>query len=267
MKTVVVTGSSKGIGLGLANEFLKKGCNVVLSSFAKDEMMHEYEKACAIYGKKRVAAQACDVSSLDQLRQLWETAQSAFGPVDIWMNNAGIANTTRPIWELETREIPRVVSTNLTGVIYGTQVALQGMLKQGSGQIYNSEGFGSDDMVLNGLSIYGATKRAGRYFTESMAAELEGTPVQIGTISPGIVLTDFLVDDVRKMAPEQREQAKAVYNIMADSVEDVTPWLVEEVLKNTENGKRIIWLNEERTNRYMDDEARLGRDVFSQFGL
>ena len=67
MKTVVVTGSSKGIGLGLANEFLKKGCNVVLSSFAKDEMMHEYEKACAIYGKnawpRRPAMSAVLISS------------------------------------------------------------------------------------------------------------------------------------------------------------------------------------------------------------
>jgi len=267
MKTVVITGSSKGIGLGLASEFLKKGCNVVFSSFAKKEMEQEYRKACSICGKDRVAAQACDVSSVQQLRQLWEAAQHAFGTVDIWMNNAGIANTTRPLWEIDTEEIPRVVRTNLTGLIYGTQVALQGMIKQGSGQIYNSEGFGSDDMVLNGLSIYGATKRAGRYFTESVAAEIEGKPVQIGTISPGIVLTDFLLDDVRKMSPEQREQAKTVYNIMVDDVETVTPWLVEEVLKNRENGKRIVWLTQERVAAYMQDEQRMTRDIFNKHGL
>lgn len=267
MKTVVVTGSSKGIGLGLATEFLKQGCNVVFSSFAKEEMEQEYRKASEIYGKDRVAAQACDVSSIEQLRLLWDVAHDAFGAVDIWMNNAGIANTTRPLWELDTEEIPRVVRTNLAGVIYGTQVALQGMLKQGRGQIYNSEGFGSDDMVLRGLSIYGATKRAGRYFTESVAAEVEGKPVQIGTISPGIVLTDFLLDDVRKMSPEQREQAKTVYNIMADDVDTVTPWLVEEVLKNTENGKRILWLTQERVDSYMQDEQRMTRDVFSKHGL
>lgn len=267
MKTVVVTGSSKGIGLGLASEFLKKGCNVVLSSFAKEEMEREYRKACEIYGKDHVAAQACDVTSIEQLKQLWQTAQETFGSVDIWMNNAGIANTTRPLWELDTAEIPRVVRTNLTGVIYGTQVPLQGMLKQGSGQIYNSEGFGSDDMVLMGLSIYGATKRAGRYFTESVAAEVDGKPVQVGTISPGIVLTDFMLDDVRKMSPEQREQAKTVYNIMVDDVETVTPWLVEEVLKNTENGKRILWLTQARVDAYMQDEQRMARDVFSKHGL
>lgn len=267
MKTVVITGSSKGIGLGLAEAFLEKGCNVVLSSFAKSEMEAEHKRLSKKYGSERLAACACDVTDVKQLRQLWKTAKDTFGTVDIWMNNAGIANTTLPLWKLDISEIPRVVSTNMLGVIYGTQVALQGMLAQGSGQIYNSEGFGSDDMVLNGLSVYGATKRGGRYFTESVAEEVKGKPVQIGTISPGIVLTDFLFDDVRKMTPEKREQAKTIYNILGDEVETVTPWLVDEILKNKENGKRIIWLDEERTNAYMSDEARMDRDMFSRHGL
>ncbi len=148
MKTVVVTGSSKGIGLGLASEFLKKGCNVVLSSFAKEEMERGVPESLRDLRKR-----PCGGTGLR--RQQHRTAQTivadgakeAFGSVDIWMNNAGIANTTRALWELDgSKKFPRC-QRNLTGVIYGTQVALQGMLKQGSGQIYNSEGFGSDDMV------------------------------------------------------------------------------------------------------------------------
>ena len=150
------------------------------------------KKAQEQYGSEKVAGCACDVTDIEQVRALWQAAVDRFGTVDIWLNNAGIANTTRQLWELESREIPRVVSTNLTGVIFGTQVALQGMLAQGSGQVYNSEGFGSDDMLVNGLSVYGATKRGVRYFSEAMAQEVEGLPVQVGTISPGIVLTDFL---------------------------------------------------------------------------
>lgn len=267
MKTVVVTGSSKGIGLGLAEAFLERGCNVVLSSFAKAEMETEHKRLSEKYGAERLAVCACDVTDVEQLRQLWQTAKDTFGAVDVWMNNAGIANSTKPLWELETGEIPRVVNTNMVGVIYGTQVALQGMLEQGSGQIYNSEGFGSDDMVLNGLSVYGCTKRGLRYFTEAVAEEVKEKPVQVGAISPGIVLTDFLFDDVRKMTPEKREQAKSIYNILGDEVEIVTPWLVDEILKNEENGRRIIWLDEERTNAYMADEDRMARDMFSRHGL
>lgn len=267
MKNVVITGSSKGIGLGLAHHFMKRGHRVMLSSFARQEMEQELDKARQLYGADNVAACACDVTDVEQLRGLWKSAVDRFATVDIWVNNAGIANTTRLLWELETREIPRVVGTNLTGVIFGTQVALQGMLAQGSGQVYNSEGFGSDDMVVKGLSVYGATKRAVRYFSEALAQEVEGHPVQVGTISPGIVLTDFLLDDMRKMDPEQLETTKAVYNALADDVDTVTNFLVEELLVNRENGRRIIWMTEEKANQYFADESRLARDLFSQYGL
>jgi NAD(P)-dependent dehydrogenase (short-subunit alcohol dehydrogenase family) len=267
MKTVVITGSSKGIGLGLAQHFLKSGHQVMLSSFARQELEEELKNARKQYGSEKVAGFACDVTDIKQVRALWQAALERFGRVDIWMNNAGIANTTRQLWELESREIPRVVSTNLTGVIFGTQVALQGMLAQGFGQVYNSEGFGSDDMLVNGLSVYGATKRGVRYFSEAMAQEVEGRPVQVGTISPGIVLTDFLIDDMRKMDPAQLEITKAVYNVLADDVETVTQFLVQEVLANTENGRRIMWMPEEKANAYFADESRLSRDIFLQYGL
>ncbi|MBN2106064.1 MAG: SDR family oxidoreductase, partial [Deltaproteobacteria bacterium] len=148
MTSVVVTGSSKGIGLGLAKEFLKKGSSVMFSSFAKAEMEQEYETAAAEFGNDRVACCHCDMTDFAQVQALWDAAVRAFGKVDIWMNNAGIANTTRLFWELETREIPRVVSTNMAGVMYGSHVAITGMLAQGFGAIYNSEGFGSDDMFV-----------------------------------------------------------------------------------------------------------------------
>jgi len=267
MKTVVITGSSKGIGLGLSQQFLKRGHQVMMSSFAKEELESAVKNAQELYGAEKVAGCACDVTDLEQLQALWKAAVDCFGKVDLWLNNAGIANTTRKLWDLESREIPRVVSTNLTGVMFGTQVALQGMIAQGFGQVYNSEGFGSDDMLVNGLSVYGATKRGVRYFSEAVAQEVDGLPVQVGRISPGIVLTDFLVEDMRKMEPEQLETTKAVYNVLADDVETVTIFLVEEVLVNTENDRRIEWMSEEKANAYFADESRLSRDLFSQFGL
>jgi NAD(P)-dependent dehydrogenase (short-subunit alcohol dehydrogenase family) len=269
MKSVVITGSSKGIGLGLAKEFLKKGCSVMFSSFAKAEMELEYKKAASEFGNDKVACFHCDVTDLAQVQGLWDAAVKAFGTVDIWMNNAGIANTTRLFWELEPKEIPRVVSTNMVGVMNGTHVALRAMIARGSGAIYNSEGFGSDDMFVNGLAVYGATKRGGRYFTEALAEEVNKNeiPVIVGTISPGIVLTDFLIDDMRKMPPDILEVTKAVYNSLADTVETVTPWLVEEVLGNIENGKRVIWLTEEKANERFASDEYCCRDLFTQYGL
>ena len=267
MKNVIITGSSKGIGLGLATEFLKHGCNVMLSSYAPAELDQVHADLQQTYGVERVSARACDVTRLDEVQALWDATQHAFGTVDIWMNNAGIANTTRPYWELDPAEIPRVVSTNLVGVMYGSQVALKGMLDQGMGQIYNSEGFGSDDMFVKGLCVYGASKRGLRYFTEALAEEVKESPVVVGTISPGIVLTDFLIDDMRKMDPELLETTKTVYNCLADTVDVVTEFLVAEVLANTENGRRIQWLTDEKAASRFEDPAYYERDLFSQFGL
>ncbi len=269
MKSVVITGSTRGIGHGLALEFLKAGCRVMICGRKKDQVDAIVASFGATYGKENVAGQPCEVTSHDELQALWDCAVKAFGTVDIWINNAGIANTTRLFWELEAKEIPRVVSTNMVGVMNGSHVAIRGMIEQGFGAIYNLEGFGSDDMFVNGLSVYGATKRGGRYFTEALAEEINKNEQKViaGTISPGIVMTDFLLDDMRKMPPDILEITKAVYNSLADTVETVTPWLVDEVLANSKNGKRIIWLTEEKANERFASDEYCARDLFTQHGL
>jgi short-subunit dehydrogenase len=267
MKSVVITGSTKGIGLGLAKEFSKRECSVFLSGRNKDRLEQEVEELAESSGSDRVAGQGCDVTDINQVRSLWNAAAQKFGKVDIWINNAGITSATKPLWELDTGEISPVINTNITGLIYGSQVALQGMMKQGSGQIYNMEGFGSDDMVLAGVTVYGTTKRAVRYFTESLIEETKDSPVQIGTLSPGMVLTDFLLDKLKKMTREKLEETKALYNVLADKVETVTPFLVENILVNDKSGARIAWLTEEETSSRFQDESYLTRDLLKEFGL
>ena len=85
----------------------------------------------------------CDVTDYEQVQALWDAAVARFGQVDIWINNAGIANTLTPFWELPPSLMQSVVQTNILGSMYGTSVALRGMLKQGYGALYNMEGFGS----------------------------------------------------------------------------------------------------------------------------
>ncbi|MCP4716543.1 MAG: SDR family oxidoreductase, partial [Deltaproteobacteria bacterium] len=221
MKCVVITGSTKGIGLGLAKEFLQRDCAVVASGRNKERLEDEVRRLAAGFGDERVLGRACDVTDYDQVRALWHAARQKFDEVDIWINNAGIDNTILPYWEMASAEISPVVSTNLTGMMFGCHVALKGMQSQRHGQIYNVEGYGSNDMMRTGFSVYGATKRALRYFTESLTQEAEALPVQIGCISPGIVLTDFMIDGLRKLPADQLEAIKAIYNTLADSVETV----------------------------------------------
>ncbi len=267
MKNVVITGSTKGIGLGLAKEFLKRKCAVIICGRNKEILNRELTGLQRIFSKEKVAGQVCDVSDYAQVSTLWNTAVKKFGSVDIWINNAGIDNSILPYWELDSSEIGPVVNTNLTGMMYGSHAALKGMIAQGSGQIYNVDGYGSNDMMRTGFTVYGSTKRALRYFTESLTQEAEGLPVQIGRISPGMVLTDLMIDGLRKLPAEQLEAIKAIYNIFADSVETVTPFLVEGVLANTETGAKITWLTEEKIQERLNSEEYIHRDLFSRYGL
>ena len=135
----------------------------------------------------------------------------------------------------------KVVDVDLLGLVYGTQIALRGMLEQGSGQIYSMEGFGSDGAVRPGMSVYGAAKRAVRYYTRSVVKETKDTPVQVGTLSPGIVITDFITDMYRD-DPSGLEKSKKIFNILGDKVETVTPWLADKVLSNDRAGASFRWL-------------------------
>lgn len=267
MKSIVITGSTKGIGRGLAQEFLKRGCKVALSSRNKDKLEQELKRAEKDFGKANVMGRTCDVTDFKDVQSLWDAAKQIFGTIDIWINNAGISNTTRVLWELDAAEIGPVVNTNVTGLLYGCRVALQGMIEQGSGQIYNIEGMGSDDLMMPGVTIYGATKRAVRYITESLIEEAKDTPVQFGTLRPGMVITDLLLNDMRKMDKEKLEETKPIFNALADKVETVAPFLVENILKNDKAGTMIAWLPEEKANARFADEKYLSRDLFSEHGL
>ncbi len=267
MKTIVITGSTRGIGHGMALEFLKLGCRVMLSGRKKEQVDREVENLAGVYGKKNIAGQSCEITSHEQLQGLWDGAVQAFGAVDIWINNAGVTHPTQNAMDLAPQSIKNVIDTNVTGLIYANQIAVKGMTAQGHGFIYNMEGHGSHDEYIAGLSVYGSSKRAVTYFTNSLLMEIDGVTVKAGLLSPGIVLTNFIIDEMRKLPPERLEMTKIVYNCLADTVETVTPWLVENILANEESGKEIAWLDTEKANARFESDEYNSRDLLSQFGF
>jgi NAD(P)-dependent dehydrogenase (short-subunit alcohol dehydrogenase family) len=114
--------------------------------------------------------------------------------------------------------------------------------KPAGGAIYNMEGLGSDGRMIAGLIPYGTTKYALRYLTKGLAKEVEGTPVRMCHLSPGMVTTDLLVGDLEEMSATERAQRVKLINILADKVETVTPWLAARILANRKNGNHIAWL-------------------------
>ncbi|MFT3894856.1 MAG: SDR family oxidoreductase [Anaerolineales bacterium] len=234
-KVVVITGSTRGIGFGLADAFLGKGCSVIVSGRSQGAVDTAITKLQSKYKTAQVFGVPCDVSQPEQIQSLWDKTIQKFGSLDIWINNAGWSGEEGMLWERPAEELASIAETNVLGTIYGSQVAMRGMLKQGSGAIYNMEGMGSDGRKHAGLTMYGTSKYAVHYFTESFALEAKGTPVIIGSLRPGMVITDMIVDRY-KDRPADWERARKIFNIIADSVENVTPWLVDKILENKKSG-------------------------------
>jgi NAD(P)-dependent dehydrogenase (short-subunit alcohol dehydrogenase family) len=234
-KVIVITGSTKGIGYGLAEEFLKRGHNVVVSGRNQERLDKAVSALAAQH--KNVAGYLCDVTKYDDNEKLFAFAKEKFGRVDIWINNAGVAHPMTNVWDLPLDVIQDSVNANVYGSIYGSRAAIKGMLEQGGGWIYNLEGFGSSGRTMAGLSVYGMTKAAAAYFGKSLAKEVANTSVQAATLQPGMVITDMITGQYK--TPEELNKVKPIFNIIANRVSDVVPWLAEQMLTNEKNGAEI----------------------------
>jgi short-subunit dehydrogenase len=232
-KTIVITGSTKGIGYGLAEEFIKRGHNVVVSG-RNQERLDKAVSALSEKYKDHVVGCLCDVTSYEANENLFAFAKEKFGRVDIWINNAGVAHAMTNVSDLPMDKIHEVVDVNVYGSIYGSRVAIKGMEQQGGGWVYNLEGFGSSGRVMAGLSIYGMTKAAAAFFGKSLAKEVENTKVKVATLQPGMVITDMVTGQYK--TPEELNKVKPIFNIIANRLNVVVPWIADQVLTNEKNG-------------------------------
>ena len=263
MKTIVITGSTRGIGYGLSDAVLERGCSVAISGRSREAVDRALAELGAKHGEERLFGHPCDVTDFDQVQVLWDAAIGRWGRIDIWINNAGIAHAQMPLWKQDHAEVAAIIETNILGSMYGAQVAMQGMLEQGSGSIYNMEGLGSGGRRVEGLTAYGTTKAALTYLTDAMVDEAQGTPVLVGAIQPGMVVTDMITQQYKDQ-PEQWEEAKRIFNILADRIETVTPWMADRVLANTKNGARIQWLTRGKSMGRFLTAPFSKRDIFAE---
>ncbi len=263
---IVITGSTKGIGFGMAREFLKRGHDVMISSRRAEAVDSAVSKLRAQFPGRRIAGQACDVADYEAVERLWRAAIDALDSVDIWVNNAGRDGLKMPFFALPREDYMLTVQTNVVGLLNCNRVVIPGMYQQGGGAIFNMEGFGSNGQTRPTASVYGMTKYGLRYFTKAVSQELADTPVRMGYLSPGIVITDMLVPPPERRG-ERWEQSKKILNILADTVETVTPFLVEGMLKSTKNGDAIRWLTPGKVRWRFFASLFRKRDVFTPFGL
>lgn len=232
---IFITGGTRGIGNGLVKEFIKLGHHVSFTGTSKQSIDNASSSLEGnFYGI------VCDVRDYDSIVLAKDLAVEKFKCIDIWINNAGVDQVRKNIFDLTSDEIKKVIDINVSGMIMGTSIALREMKGQNFGIVYNMEGLGSNNMKIPKTIVYGSSKRLLTYFSKACNKELKGyKEIFVGTLSPGMVFTDLLLSDMN-------EEGLKITSILGDKVETVTPYLVRKIIKKK---KRIAWLTNRKIAR------------------
>lgn len=189
LKTVIVTGASKGIGKSIAETFADNGYNVLINyNSSHDEALKLYESL--IDNGRSVRTFKADVSKRNEVDSMIDFCYKEFNGIDILINNAGIAETKLFI-DISEQDWDKMMNINLKGVFNCTQSVLRYMISQKSGKIINI----SSIWGIVGASCeshYSASKAAIIGLTKSLAKELGPSNIQVNSIAPGVIQTDML---------------------------------------------------------------------------
>lgn len=231
-KNVVITGASRGIGRSLAEEFLKHGHRVVLSSKSAYTTIKVYKELRRIYGDACMYYIA-DVGDHQQCVALAHASKCMLGDIDLWVNNAGSTAYKRGnVTELSAKEIENIVHTNYLGAIFACIAAIRVMEK---GTIINFEGSGSNSPSVPGYSVYSSSKTGLSSFSKSIREELKDTNINVCTVSPGLVYTDLLTQG---NSPTIMQRIKP----MSITPDQSAKFIYKEIIAKGEYAERIEYL-------------------------
>ena len=188
-KVAVVTGASRGLGLAIAKALAESGAAVCIGSRSAEATARAVASLAA--GGARAVGRACDVSDPEAVEALADLAESSLGPIDFWVNNAGLSAPYGPTAHLPIGALRAVVDTNIAGTMNGSVVALRRFLPRAGGKLVNLLGRG-DDGAIPLQNLYSSSKVWVRNFTRALAKEYAGSGVGIFAFNPGLVLTDML---------------------------------------------------------------------------
>jgi 3-oxoacyl-[acyl-carrier protein] reductase len=202
-KTVLVTGSTRGIGRAIAEEFAKHGANVIVSGTVEERAQAVAQELADKYGVQTLGV-GMDVSDPQSVEEAFKKINAAFGGVDILVNNAGITRDTLFL-RMKLEDWEKVLQVNLTGTFLVTKQVVRYMTKKRWGRIINITsvvGFTGNVGQVN----YSTTKAGLVGFTKSLAKELAPRNVLVNAVAPGFIETEMtavLKDEIKEQYQKQ----------------------------------------------------------------
>jgi len=188
-KTVIVTGSSRGIGSAIAQEFAAQGANVVVNYSGNRAKAQEVVERIEQQGGRAIAIQA-DISVIADIDYLFAQTIEAFGGIDILVNNAGLMHTV-PLLQVTEEDFDRQFAVNVKGTFFACQAAARHLNEGGRIINFSTSVVGA---MFPGYSVYAGTKGAVEQFTRQLAKELGLKGITINAVAPGPVNTELFLE-------------------------------------------------------------------------
>lgn len=197
-KSVIITGSTSGIGQGLATAFAAAGCRVMINGFGEEKTIEAFRGGLERDYNVQVLYSAADMSRPEAIAAMVREAAAGFGCVDILVNNAGIQYVA-PVDEFPAEKWDAVISVNLSSAFHAIRAALPGMKKQGWGRIINIAS--AHGLVASPFkSAYVAAKHGLIGLTKTVALEVAEQGVTCNAICPGYVRTPLVEGQITDQA-------------------------------------------------------------------
>lgn len=199
-KTALVTGSTSGIGLGIATALAKQGYDVMLNGFGDKDQIAAVQKQLGSYGGA-VSYHGADMTKPDEIKAMVEAAVSQFGSLGVLVNNAGIQHVDK-IEDFPAEQWDKVLAINLSSAFHTIRHAVPQMKRQGSGRLINIAS--AHGLVASAKkSAYVAAKHGIVGLTKSVALELAEENITCNAICPGWVLTPLVQKQIDAIAEKE----------------------------------------------------------------
>jgi len=222
-KTIFITGATSGFGRATAERFAREGWQLILLG-RRAERLNELAERLSGAAVHRLCA---DLRDREAVKAAIEAIPAEFQPIDVLVNNAGLALGLSPAQDCDISDWDTMVDTNIKGLTYCTRYVLPGMVSRGAGHIINISSVAAQYPYPGG-NAYGATKAFVSQFSKNLRADLQGTGIRVTNLEPGLAESEFSLVRFGGDA----EAARAVYQgtepLRPEDIAEAVDWAVRQ---------------------------------------